>query len=243
MDVVLQNRRKSLSKKSLGVLLPALNEEGSLEKVAKELLELPLKNIKIYLLIINDGSIDKTGEIADDLSEKFPNIDVIHNSKPKNIGNCYKKAIQYFRTDFITWLPTDGEIDPNFLLEIDNDLYEEKIIISYPAEGSFNRGVLRKTLSKFYQWLMNKITGHRIRYYNASSIFPLKILKNYSVRSEGFTINAELVTFFVSNQNYPFKEIEFKLRRRMAGKAKALSAKYILNVIKSLHLIYVVKNG
>lgn len=93
---------------SLSVFFPCINEEGNLESLISKA-EVVLKQLKIKyeIIIVNDGSKDKTGQIADDLAKHNPNIKVIHH--PKNLG--YGEALKsgFYNARFDTIVYTDGD--------------------------------------------------------------------------------------------------------------------------------------
>ena len=80
-------------KDSLSVIIPALNEEKTLEKVVLNTGKF-LKNINLdyELLVIDDGSTDKTGQIANQLSNRDPRVRVAHNPKNMGFGYAIKKG-------------------------------------------------------------------------------------------------------------------------------------------------------
>jgi glycosyltransferase involved in cell wall biosynthesis len=100
----------------LSILLPCYNEEAILETNVRKIQDYLVEKASKYsweILIINDGSKDKTGEIASNLSDKINTVRVIHHPTNLNLG----KALQ---TGFCN---ANGEI----LVVLDIDL-------SYSAE-------------------------------------------------------------------------------------------------------------
>lgn len=93
---------------SLSVFFPCINEEGNIKNTVSSA-EAVLKKLKIKyeIIIIDDGSIDQTGEIADKLSRVNPNIRVIHH--PKNLG--YGEALKsgFYNARYSTIVYTDGD--------------------------------------------------------------------------------------------------------------------------------------
>jgi glycosyltransferase involved in cell wall biosynthesis len=87
---------------------PALNEEALLRKTVERTLHL-----MDFLVIINDGSTDRTGEIADELAREHPDkIHVIHHPKNRGIGGAVKSAFR--------WLLDRGEVDAMGVIASDN---------------------------------------------------------------------------------------------------------------------------
>ena len=88
--VFVQNRReiftnpKTEKNFSVSVLIPAFNEEDSIKETVETVLKSDYKNIR-EILILNDGSTDKTLEIAKELERKHPLVKVIDK---KNSGKA-----------------------------------------------------------------------------------------------------------------------------------------------------------
>ena len=77
----------SRSRTSLSVILPGLNEEASVEPaVARTRDALERLCDEFEILIINDGSTDRTSEIAERLAEECEQIRVLHNERKAVVG-------------------------------------------------------------------------------------------------------------------------------------------------------------
>jgi dolichol-phosphate mannosyltransferase len=80
---------------SLCIVMPAYNEEGCIEPVVKNWLTI-LDKVPGIMIVVNDGSRDKTGEILDKLAAKDSRLKIVHQ---KNAGhgaavqNGYRQAL------------------------------------------------------------------------------------------------------------------------------------------------------
>lgn len=220
---------------SLGVVLPALNEEKSLEKVVMGLVKcLTELEVNYNLIIVNDGSTDNTRNIADNLSKKNEHIQVIHNEKPQNIGKCYQQGIKVLNTDYITWLPTDGEINPSVLKCMWPHVSQNSIVIPYPDSGLEERTYFRRLLSRLYQSFFSCFFKINLNYFNGNSIIPKNRINTHQLFSTGFTVNAEIILYGIKVLNLTPIEIPFNLEKRDGGVQKAISLKNLLNILKSV---------
>ncbi len=129
----------------LSVFFPAYNEEGNIEKTViaakKKLLEIT-KTWEI--IIVNDGSRDKTQEIAERLSKKDTRIKVI-NQENKGYGGALKTGIYDCRYEWIAFTDSDGQFDFN---EITNFIEEQEITKSDLVIGYYKK----RQVSKFKIW-------------------------------------------------------------------------------------------
>lgn len=96
----------------LSLFFPAYNEEGNLKNTVEEAIPV-LKNVaSLYeLLIIDDGSRDKTGEIADKLAEEYSFIRVIHHHPNKGYGEALKSGFYNSKYQWIVFTDSDGQFD------------------------------------------------------------------------------------------------------------------------------------
>ena len=70
------SREKSLH---LSIILPAYNEENGIEHCVKETMKVAdAENISYEIIIVENGSTDKTYKIAQQLSEKFSSVSAVH---------------------------------------------------------------------------------------------------------------------------------------------------------------------
>ena len=107
---------------SIAVVILALNEEKGLKltyETYKKSIE--KKGLDYEFIIVNDGSTDKTGEIAEGIKKKNHRVRVIHNSRPGGMGNGYKQGLK--NTDKEYFMYTGGYCA---LSEENIDLFLEK---------------------------------------------------------------------------------------------------------------------
>src|SRR3989304_8168276 len=108
----------------LSVFFPAYNEEANIERtvsMAKKVLEEVAETWEI--LIINDGSKDRTGEIARQLAKKEPRIRVITHSPNRGYGASLKSGLYSSRYPWICFTDSDGQFD---FSEITNFIQTQK---------------------------------------------------------------------------------------------------------------------
>lgn len=110
---------------SLSVFFPAYNEEQNIANTVNQATQV-LNDLEIprwEILIINDGSSDKTGKIADDLAKKYSNIKAIHQING-GYGMALRAGFDNTKYDPIVYTDADGQFDfsevAKFLGKIDS---------------------------------------------------------------------------------------------------------------------------
>lgn len=97
---------------SISVVLPAHNEAGNIEQVVRRGLEiLPTVVDRFEILVIDDGSTDDTGEIADRLSLEDRRVRVIHHYGNRGYGCAWRSGIHAATWDWIFFMDSDRQFD------------------------------------------------------------------------------------------------------------------------------------
>ncbi len=82
---------------------------------------------KIEVLVLNDGSKDKTGEIAESYVEKYPDSFVHVNKENGGWGSNLNVAVKMARGKYFREVDADDWLDKNVLKEVVNDLMEKDV--------------------------------------------------------------------------------------------------------------------
>ena len=110
---------------ALSVIVMAYNEAESLERVVDEV-ETALRVVDrpYEIIIVNDGSGDGTGDVADRLSSVIDAVRVVHHEVNRGLGEVYRTGFAAARGEFVTIIPADGQFPaafiPEFLGRIEN---------------------------------------------------------------------------------------------------------------------------
>ena len=67
------------------------------------------------ILIIDDGSTDGSGELADQLASKYPAVRAIHHGKNRGLGGVYRTGLDEAKGRFITFFPADGQFPASII--------------------------------------------------------------------------------------------------------------------------------
>ena len=114
------------------ILFSALNEENLIELTVTEILPVALETLnKFEIILINDGSKDKTGMIMDQLASQYSEIQVVHHPKPGGLGNAFKVGLALAKFDSLVLLTGDREITMEGFKRLTNCIGESDLIIGY----------------------------------------------------------------------------------------------------------------
>ena len=224
--------------KSVSIVIPAYNEEKNLTSTVDSTLAMLSKhNIDDFeIIIFNDASTDKTGEIADELADRYPKIKVIHNPKNMNLGFNFVHGIQLATKEFVGMVPGDNEMEPESLNNIFQVLGRADIIIPY-IKNPEARPLGRRFLSKTYVVIINTAFGLNMRYYNGGCYFRISMVKKVPVYTHGFSYMTEILVKLLKS-GASFIEVPMINRVRERGATKAFRIKNIVSVFKTFLTLY-----
>lgn len=143
--------------KKISIIVPVYNVEKYLNECIESLLEQSYTNSEIIL--INDGSNDKSGFICDEYSKKYSNIKVIHK-KNEGLGFARNTGIDNATGDYIVFIDSDDFADRDLV----KDLYDSiKLNNSDTCIGGYKRVDLDNNLVSIHSYDKNKFTKKDIR--------------------------------------------------------------------------------
>jgi dTDP-L-rhamnose 4-epimerase len=177
---------------SLSIVIPAYNEAGNLESLVRYVLsEVETFIGDLEVLVVNDGSHDGTGLIADRLAAEDRRVRVIHHPFNVGYGGAQKSGLKYATRDWVVFVPADHEFDVRDLrkfLEVRDvaDIIGSFRIVRYDSP-------LRRIISRFYNIYMRWAYGVRLRDLNWVKMFRRSIFESIEIESPGFGVDAEIV--------------------------------------------------
>src|SRR6266481_6346723 len=94
----------------------AFNEAANLEPLAREVRAcVEGLGIAAEILIVDDGSTDGTGAVADRLAAEMPDVRVIHHGLNRGLGGVYRTGFEEAQGELISFCPADGQFPPSIL--------------------------------------------------------------------------------------------------------------------------------
>ncbi|MCH7872271.1 MAG: glycosyltransferase family 2 protein, partial [Planctomycetes bacterium] len=105
-------QRPTLNPLSLTIFYPCYNEEANLERVTLAALEIAGEIADDYeVIIVNDGSRDRTAEIADALAAEHEAVRAVHNHPNLGYGGALQRGFREASKDWVFYTDGDGQFD------------------------------------------------------------------------------------------------------------------------------------
>lgn len=135
-------------KKLLSIIVPIYNVQGYLHDCINSLLEQNIDSQQYEIILINDGSKDKSGEIIDRFNEMYENIKVFHFEN-SGLGATRNKGIELASGKYIAFLDSDDFIPKNgYANLLESAEYNDADVVTGPVErfedGKYTRSGLHK---------------------------------------------------------------------------------------------------
>ncbi|SIS37063.1 Glycosyltransferase involved in cell wall bisynthesis [Zobellia uliginosa] len=186
----------------VSIILPAFNEEAILEKNVSLLYDYlqTLDNSYLWeVLIINDGSTDKTKAIADSLAESISNLRAYHHIVNRNLGTALRTGFQHSKGDYVIVLDIDLSYSPDHIGKLLSEIettQADMVIASPYMKGGKNTDVplLRLLLSKTVNFMMRKAS--RLNIYTFTGMvraYQGNFIRSLNTKSSTFDINSEII--------------------------------------------------
>ncbi len=225
-----------MNKFSLSVCVPAFNEENTLVSAVKDLIGTLSSKVKeLEIIIVDDGSIDSTYQLAVKLAEEYSEVKVLHHEKNRGLGASYRDALKEAKGDYFTWFPGDHENSAVQFIQYFPYL-EKNTVVTSNHLGYDQRSFFRHIISRSYTWIFNFCFHLNLKYYNGLSIFPTVVLRSFPIVSEGFSLPAESM-IKAMKKDCRVVELTVPLSKRNWGKSKALTLVSIMRMSKDLFMI------
>lgn len=121
-----------LSKKGLSVFFPCVNEEGNIESLVNKAVSI-LEKLKINyeIIIVNDGSKDKTAEVIKKLEKENDHIRSIYHKQNLGYGEALKSGFYDAIYDTIVYTDGDGQFDFSQVTKFLEKIKSNDVVIGY----------------------------------------------------------------------------------------------------------------
>ena len=178
---------------SLTVAIPALNEEKNIKSAVQAALDAGAKvpGIRLEIIVIDDGSKDKTAEIVRDISRQHGNVRLIENPQNIGLGASIRRAIEAASMERFLFIPGDNDIPLSTLELLFSNANAADVVMTYFHNDEY-RGRGRYLLSTFFRLIYTTSFDLYVLYVNGPAVYPTEKLKQLNLRSTRFSIVAEI---------------------------------------------------
>jgi glycosyltransferase involved in cell wall biosynthesis len=201
----------------ISVVVPAYQEEQSIPTVIPRILaSLSRQRRTFELIVVNDGSRDRTGAVLDELAAGEPRLRVVHFARNYGQTAALMAGFWAARAPVTVPLDGDGQNEPD-----DIEMLVEKLAEGYDVVSGWRKdrqdSWLRTHVSRAANWLIGHITGVRLHDYGCT----LKAYRTSMIRDA--RLYGEMHRFipvFTSMHGARITEVVVRHHPRRAGTSK-----------------------
>lgn len=186
-------QRPPIKPLSLTITFPCYNEEANVERVTRAAVDVGRRIADdLEIVIVNDGSKDRTGEIADRLAAEIPEVRVAHNSPNRGYGGALSRGFREATKNWIFYTDGDGQFDINELPELLPLLETHDIVSCYRIDRK--DPFMRKLNAFCWSRLVNGLFRIGLRDIDcAFKIYPKPFIDAIEMHSRGALIDTEML--------------------------------------------------
>jgi len=223
-----------LTTRGISVVLPAYNEEAVIATTVTRCAHVCEVLAPDYeVIVVDDGSRDRTGAIADQLAAANPHIRVIHNHRNRGYGGALIAGFNAASKSLTFFMDSDGQFDIRdlaLLLPLREKGY--RAILGYRKHR--NDAFVRKINAYGWNMLVTLLFGLHVRDVDcAFKLYDTALVRVCDVRSEGAMVNTEML---VKLSRLRVKLIQVPVRHypRQHGSATGANLRVIFHAFREL---------
>ncbi len=222
---------KGIDANSISVIIPAYNEELNIRAVVEDAVNHLKKITKDYeIIVINDGSKDKTAQIVNNLSKTNKQIRIIHHESNRGFTGAFKTGFQNAKKNLLFLAPADGQFRFNQLENFIEGIKGCDIAMGYRAKN--DETWQRKLNSKLFHFLCRTLFHIRLKEISTVSMWRKYVVESIDIRSNDSSAMflPEIVSKAI-RKKYVFTEVPIHWYSRTSGQAKGANPKVIIKTL------------
>lgn len=219
---------------NLSIIVPAYNEEKTIVPILQKLSLLSIPHVQTEIIVINDGSKDKTQEEIEKIKKKLKNVKVLLHPRNKGKGAAIHTGIKEAKGDYVLVQDADLEYDPADIKTLLKPILTGKAAVVYGTRlkrlPNFSRDERTPTFFLHYlgnrmlslttsllfgQWVTDMETGYKL--------MPRKLITSIPLHARSFDFEPE-ITAKILKRGYSITEVPISTNPRDHTQGKKLIA-------------------
>lgn len=219
------------------IVIPTYNEVENIQPITDAVLA--RTPASVHILVVDDGSPDGTGKLADELAVKNPRIHVLHRTVKQGLGPAYIAGFKWgFEKGFDQLVEMDADFshNPAFLPTMLSLMNQYDFVIGsryIEGGGTVNWGLMRKIISRGGSLYARTILGAPIRDFtggfNGWNRRVLESIELSTLEAGGYSFQIEL-KYRAFKKGFQGKEFPILFEDRRVGKSK-MSSKIVVEAL------------
>lgn len=220
---------------SLSVILPAYNEEELIADTITHVMKVLTSWMQDFeVIVVNDGSKDRTGEIVAALEAYDRRIRLVNHPVNKGYGGALVTGFESVTKELAFFMDSDGQFDIRDLARFFPLIEEYGAVLGYRIDRQDT------WMRKLNAWGWKQLVGFVFRVHArdidcAFKLFRAEFFRKNRLETRGAMINAEIL-YKLARAGYTYTEVGVQHLPRLAGKATGAKPSVILRALRELFI-------
>jgi len=210
----------------LSIIIPMYNEESTIAQVLDEIAQVALEGITKEIIAVDDGSTDRSAEIAQQFAERSPlDVNLVISPENRGKGAAIRRGLEHITGDIVLIQDADIEYDPQDYPQLLAPILSGQAQVVYGAR--FHRKIKGMALpNRLANWILPRLANllygtHLTDEATAYKVFTAEVIKSIELRCVGFEFCPE-VTAKVARAGYQIHEVPISYRPRSSQAGKKI---------------------
>lgn len=218
----------------LTVLMPTYNEEAGLARSVDLLLsKLEDLGVEAEILVVNDCSTDRTGEIADELAERCDRVRASHHPVNQGIGGCFVTGVVEAEGEWLILIPADLALDLDDLYKYLAAASDADIVVGIRSDRS-DYTLFRRVVSWVNIRTIQTLFGMKQRQFNYISMYRLDVLHALEIKYWRSAFFFAEVMIKAQTMGRRLVEVEIRYMPRTSGRATGANLSLIARTVRDV---------
>lgn len=217
---------------ALSVVVPAYNEEALLDSCIRKLHQaLTSLGISAEVVIVNDGSRDRTQEVADQLARELPHVVAVHQQN-QGIGGAFRTGAERATGEYLILWPADMPAEPADLAPYTGQFGQADVIVGV-RQARMGYTLLMRINAWLYPRLADILFDLRLRDVNWIHAYRREQFSRIALTQHGIPMLVEALVR-LRDLGATFVEVDVRMKVRLGGVASASRFKVMWRTLTGL---------
>jgi glycosyltransferase involved in cell wall biosynthesis len=218
---------------SLSIVLPAYNEEENVASAVEEASTVAQQlGMDYEIILVNDGSADRTGEIGRGLEQRIPNFRLVEHYPNRGYGGSLKAGFAAATKDLIAFIPADKQFVFNEISRFLEKIDQADIVSGYRTDRQDS--FIRKFNALGWNLVVRMLFGYLCQDIDCGfKLLRHELLGHVNIVSDGAMIDTELLAG-AKARGYSIAEVPVTHLPRVAGRPTGANIRVIVKAFRDL---------
>ena len=222
----------------LSVVIPAYNEEANLRETVAVLKARLAEVVPSFeLLVVDDGSLDGTLLLAEELAAADARVRVFRHSRNRGIGAGFVTGVQASRGEWFLLIPADLALEPEELSKYFEASGTADVVVGLRSDRS-DYSLFRRLVSWTNVRLIQLLFGMRERQFQYISLYRTRVLKEMAIEFTDSAFFLAEILIKARRRGHRLREVSIRYVPRRVGEATGARLPLIRRTVRDMFVFW-----